>query len=99
MNQRDADIYLDETRFGMPRVCGPVRFGPRNMPGPTREDYSSGLSLVETIATMGDLRPPGGVASDPDAEVTSLDHFMATGQSWRPIQAWPNGADIQGGGL
>lgn len=87
---KDNDVHLDPERFGTPRACGRTSWF---------EVECMGLTSAGRFFTLGSLRPPGGVASDPDAEVTSLDHFMATGQSWRPIQAWPDGADIQGGDL
>lgn len=83
----DSDIYLDETRFGMARSCGPVRHGPRNMPGPVKPADTSGPADFE----FGDIRPPGGVVLDPDGYVVSVETFIATGDSWKPFRAHVSG--------
>lgn len=46
---------------------------------------------------VGNIRAQ--LITDPDAHQTSFQHFSLTGENWIGTTCYPDGADIQGGGL
>jgi len=65
-------------------------------------EYGYGAPVVDVEGEpdepmVGNIRAQ--LITDPDAHQTSFQHFSLTGENWIGTTCYPDGADIQGGGL